>query len=131
MSNDTVSDTNVTPVVAKPAKTVKARSGGSDKTPGGIMPKSQLVRHKLTENTVVQHVMDKHEQGMWHNKTKLKKMIESWATYRLYSHKVLAPHLAKPLVMAARYFSDANKPEFRNRDKAPATVAEVAAPVAA
>jgi len=113
---------------AKSSKAVKANRGNNE-TPLGIMPQSQLKRHGLRENTVVQHVMDPKEQHSWGHKKRLKSLIESWATYRLYSHKVLAPHLARPLVMAANYFCDANKPEFRNRDKAPAapTPAEEAA----
>jgi hypothetical protein len=112
---------------SKGDKTVANR--GTDKTPRGVLPATQLKRHGLKENTVVSHAEMEHKVlNSWGHRKQLKNLIEMWATYRLTSHKVLAPHLAKPLVMGARYFCDVARQEFRNRDKAPApTEAEAAA----
>ena len=43
----------------------------------------------------------------------------------LTSHKVIEKKLAKPLVLSCGYWLDSMKPEFRNRDKAPAQVGEL------
>jgi hypothetical protein len=98
----------------------------TNKTLPGTLNAEQLKRHKLTPgNAEFDGIADHKILNGWHHRTKLKNMVEMLSLYRLTSHKVIEKKLAKPLVMQCGYWLDSMKPEFRNRDKAPAQVGEL------
>jgi len=90
---------------------------GTEFTPEGYMPPSQLFAHRIKENTPIEkHMIDPKELRGYGHRRAMKKMVEAMRTYRLIVHKVSKPHLARTFVLSARYFLDKQKAPQKNRD---------------
>jgi hypothetical protein len=99
------------------SKKIESAPRGKNLTPQGTMPPSMLKAHKLNADAVPETFLDVKELNGWAHRRTMKRLIQMVSLYRLTEHKVLRQHLARPLVNSLRYFADANKPEFRHRDK--------------
>ena len=93
----------------------------SNITPPGTLTPEMRARHKLDATPSGEEEMESKVRNGWGHRKKLKQLIAQVSLYRLMSHNVLETKLARPLVNGLGYFLNANKPEFRNRDRAPQT----------
>jgi hypothetical protein len=100
------------------SKKYPATKKGTATTPRGYMSASALKVHGLKENVYTEKDMiePKELRGSGHRKS-IKKLVEAMRAYRLAVHKVTRPHLARTLVLTARYFLDKQKAPQRNQDK--------------
>jgi hypothetical protein len=90
---------------------------GPSNTPQGFMPPATLKRHGLKKNEAVEkHMIEAKELRGHQHRRKIKKMIEAIRMCRMLVNGVMEPRLARPLVLTARYFLDAQKAPTRNRD---------------
>jgi hypothetical protein len=92
---------------------------GKATTAEGTMPASMLKAHGLKDNIPTPpDQLDKKELNSWAHRRAMKRLIQATSLYRLQYHGVMRPHLARPLVLAMRYFCDPQKAPSRNRDAA-------------
>ena len=87
------------------------------------MPPQMLAAHKLTNNdyTPTGRVLEKKEIASATHRKTMKKLVESMRTYRLLVHGVVRVHLARPLVLGARYFCDRQRVERTREAETPDT----------
>jgi hypothetical protein len=102
---------------------------GARFTRPGTMDKNMLQRHKLKINTFTDLNRADKPYDFKGGRTAVKKTIQMFNTYRLLAHGVIETKLARSLVETAQWFATVNKPEYKQRDAAPAdgTEAEAAA----
>ena len=95
---------------------------GSAYQPEGTMPASMLAAHKLKAGECpTGRLLDPKELNGWTHRRTMKRLIEQMATYRVLVHGVDRDHLARPLVLGARYFCDRQRVERSREAETPDT----------